>query len=305
MGERSRTLGYRLSVARDKWSFFMTEPEIRREKTKIQKKMTLLTRRSLLKLIPALPLVGWTNRLAVQPKLRFIVASDGHYGQPGTPFEQYHKDLVSWVNLEKTQRGLDFIIFNGDLIHDDPTLLFDFKKSLASLQVPYYVVRGNHDRVAQDVWKSTWGYGTNHTFIRDDYAFVIADTSNEQGKYLCPDTAWLQAEFSRNADKKGIFVFMHITPAKWTVHGVDCPEIRKLLADTANVKAIFHGHDHNEDGGKTDGGKPYFFDGHFGGSWGTTYKGYRVVEVSGDGSWKTYQYNASAEPELNTFEGKA
>lgn len=236
--------------------------------------------------------------------IRFIVASDGHYGQADTPFDKNHKEFVRWINQEKFQKGLDFLVLNGDLIHNDPNLLYDFKSSLKPLQVPYYVTRGNHDMVGLDVWKSTWGYETNHSFTWGDYAFILADTSNEAGKYLCPDIAWIRQELARYSQSKGIFLFMHITPAKWTRHGVDCPELRELLGTTENLKAIFHGHDHDQDAVKNDGGKPYFFDGHFGGSWGTTYRGYRVVEIQEDGSWTSYQFNASAEPRLNTYNGK-
>lgn len=239
-----------------------------------------------------------------KPHIRFIVASDGHYGEANTPFEKNHKEFVRWINQEKFQKGLDFVILNGDLIHNNPNLLFDFKNAIKPLQVPYHVVRGNHDRVGLDVWKSAWGYETNHSFTWSGYAFVLVDTSNEAGKYVCPDYEWVKQELAKHAAAKGIFIFMHITPAKWTTHGIDCPELMQLFSATENLKGIFHGHDHDQDSVKTEGGKPYFFDGHFGGSWGTTYKGYRVVEIQDDGSWTTYQFNASAEPRINTFTGK-
>jgi Icc protein len=268
---------------------------------------TKLTRRKLLQAaVPLLSAVSLPEETfsKKKPVVRFIVASDGHYGQPDTPFEKNHKEFVRWINQEKFQKGLNFLVLNGDLIHDDPTLLYDFKNSLKPLQVPYHVVRGNHDRVGLDVWKSTWGYETNHSFTWDEYAFLLVDTSNENGKYLCPDFEWVKKELARYSDSKGIFLFMHITPAKWTKHGVDCPELRELFKETHNLKAIFHGHDHDEDSVKVDGGKPFFFDGHFGGSWGTHYRGYRVVEIQDDGSWTSYQFNASAEPKLNSFSGK-
>ena len=37
-----------------------------------------------------------------------------------------------------------------------------------------------------------------------------------------------------------------------------------------------------------------------GGSWGTDYRGYRVVEVGDDNAIYTYQVNASQNPVLNT-----
>ncbi len=233
-----------------------------------------------------------------------MVASDGHYGQPGTQYEKFHRDLVGWANREKSEKGLDFVVINGDLIHDKPALMPEFKQAISGLQAPFYVSRGNHDRVSKAFWKEVWGYDTNHSFERGDYGFIVADTSNEKGEYLCPDNVWLAEELKKFSAKKGVFVFMHITPAKWTENGVDCPETRTLFGETANLKAIFHGHDHDQDGAKRQNGKPYFFDGHFGGSWGTNYKGYRIVEIYPDDTWKCYQFNATGEPELSTFHGK-
>jgi Icc protein len=117
-------------------------------------------RRSFLKLLPAIPGLSLldtvdSTQAPARISMRFIVASDGHYGQPNTDFKTFHSDLIGWVNREKLQKGVDFLFFNGDLIHDDPTLLYDFKKTIANLSVPFYVSRGNHDKVGLDVWEST------------------------------------------------------------------------------------------------------------------------------------------------------
>lgn len=267
----------------------------------------LLNRRSILKSIPLL----LSGKLFAAPLpnnkallLRFAVASDGHFGQPGTDYLKYHDDLISWLTMEKMQRKLDFIVLNGDLVHDKPTLFYDLKTTLSRLPTQYYVTRGNHDKVDLDVWESLWGYSTNHAFEKENYGFILLDTSNAKGEYVCPDADWLATALQKYQSKAGIFVFMHITPSKWTANGIDCPDIRNLLEKTPNVKAIFHGHDHDQDSQKNSGGKPYFFDGHFGGSWGTHYKGYRIVEIYYDATWKTFQYNPSAEPMLNVFEAR-
>jgi hypothetical protein len=67
-----------------------------------------------------------------------------------------------------------------------------------------------------------------------------------------------------------------------------------LFQKHPNVKAVFHGHDHDQDNVKEHKGKHYFFDSHIGGSWGTDYRGYRVVEVLKDGSVISYQMNPAA-----------
>ncbi|MCY7350065.1 MAG: metallophosphoesterase [Cytophagaceae bacterium] len=266
----------------------------------MQRRLFLKTGLTLASAWPTLTLAGRPPEL----KLRFATASDGHYGQPGVDSQRDFADLVKWMQTEKGGTGLDFVVVNGDLFHDDPKFLPNVKTAFERFPVPYFVTRGNHDMVSGEVWQQTWGYGLNHSFVRGDYAVVLADTSDGKGGYVCPDARWLGAELAKYADKKGVFVFMHIAAAKWTTHGIDCAEVMALLQKTPNVLATFHGHDHNEDQEKLAGGKPFFWDGHFGGNWGTTYKGYRIVEVFADESWRSYQCNPDRSPIINTYEAQ-
>jgi hypothetical protein len=237
--------------------------------------------------------------------LRFAVASDGHYGQPGVDSAANFGKLTEWMGAEKSGKGLDFVVINGDLFHDDPKFVQPVKAAFDTLPVPYYVTRGNHDHLTADQWRQTWGYGLNHSVTHGEYALLLVDTANEKGGYVCPDLRWMETELAKHSGKKGIFAFLHIAPAKWTPGAIDCPEALALLDKTPNLLATFHGHDHDQDGSRTSPGrKPHFWDGHFGGNWGTTYRGYRVVEVFADGSWRTYQFNPEREPVLNAFEGK-
>jgi hypothetical protein len=50
-------------------------------------------------------------------------------------------------------------------------------------------------------------------------------------------------------------------------------------------------HEHDQDGVKSLHNIPFMFDSHFGGSWGTTYKGFRVVEMVKEKSFLTYLMN--------------
>ena len=232
-------------------------------------------------------------------RLRFAVASDGHYGQPDTDYAAFYRNIVAWLNQEHELNGLDFCVFNGDIIHDGPAFLPQAKVALDGLNMPYYVTRGNHDRVSAETWRQTWGYPPDHSFSRGDYAFLLGDTSNEKGEYLGADVRWLKETLEKYRKKTHVFVFLHITQRKWTGAGTECPEVMQTLAAYPNVAAVFHGHDHDEHGIKTADGKSYVFDGHFGGNWGVPYKGYRIVEVPASGKIKTYQYNPEPNPVVN------
>ncbi|MFB9863598.1 metallophosphoesterase family protein [Rufibacter immobilis] len=101
---------------------------------------------------------------------------------------------------------------------------------------------------------------------------------------------------------KNIFIFLHITPVKWTSGAVDCPEFQQLLLKYPNVRAVFNGHDHEQDSIKLLENKiPFMFDGHIGGSWGTYYKGFRVVELKEDNSLVTYLMDPLQKKNQATF----
>jgi DNA repair exonuclease SbcCD nuclease subunit len=232
-------------------------------------------------------------------RLRFSVASDGHYGQAKTEYVHYYNDIVQWLNKEKRRRGLHFAFINGDLFHDDPTQLPAVKDSLNRLSMPYYVSHGNHDQVPENEWQKTFGQPWHYSFKEKDIPFIVLNTADVFGTYICPDLAWTRQELKRYAGEKELFVFMHITPIKWTAFGIDCPELIKMFNEQKNLKMIFHGHDHIEDAIKKQAEKWYCFDAHIGGNWGTSYRGYRIVEVLHSGEIITYQMNPTAKEMVN------
>lgn len=252
-------------------------------------------------------------------KLRFAIASDLHYGQKNTPFEEYAAKMVEWINKEKAERGLDLFFINGDITHDKAEMLTQLRdKHLVHLKVPYHCIKGNHDYVdeqqgsATESWEKVWGYASNHTLVHKDFVFVMADTTvaAKSNIYLAADREWLEGEFKKHAQAPGIFSFIHIQQRKhkkdgWPAHGVSAESqvdkaeaVMKLLETTPNVRGVFHGHNHNETKMWVSGERRYFFDSHVGGGWGAP-KGYRIVEVDEEHRMVTYQVNAEEGEEMN------
>jgi 3',5'-cyclic AMP phosphodiesterase CpdA len=235
-------------------------------------------------------------------KLRFAIASDGHYGQPGTEYKKDHENIVRWLNEAHAQNPLNFVIINGDLVHDRPELLAVVKKEhYDHLKVPFYAIPGNHDLADAAIWKSVFGYEDNFSFEKNGVGFVLANTSNTKGTYVCPDNDFLKKELDQFKILSTVFVVLHIPPHFWVPESpfVECPDTIKLLHSYPNVKAVFHGHDHSLDSVFYTNKLPHFFDAHIGGNWGTSYRGYRIVEVVEENKVRTYQVNASANPMIN------
>jgi len=213
--------------------------------------------------------------------LRFVVGSDGHFGEAKAPGNVYPK-FVEAVNRLHEADPLDFVVVNGDIAQGGIEPQHTVRKTLDELAVPYYVVPGNHDGLSPEQWQDVWGSQQEQVIDFGDRSIVLANTSNAVGDYLCADVAWLAEALASAEDQRDVLVFMHITCKDWTTYGVDCPDVRKLLSRVSNLRAVFNGHDHDEDGRKTSAGVDYFFDGHLGGHWGTDYTGFRVGTLDGN-----------------------
>jgi predicted phosphodiesterase len=224
-------------------------------------------------------------------KLRFVVASDFHYGQAKTPFEEMTEKAISQINLFNKTNKLNFCVINGDIIHDDKSFLPLVKKKIDQLEVPYYVTRGNHDMVTSEFWNEVWGMPLNLSFEVKDTAFILADTSNEKGEYISPDLIWLESQLEKYKSKKNVILILHIPQAKVSKHAIDSPDFFDLLKKYPNVRAGLHGHEHDQDGVKMIDNIPFMFDSHVGGNWGTPYRGFRVVELLNDGTLISYMMN--------------
>lgn len=242
-------------------------------------------------------------------KLRFAVASDLHFGAKS---KEKTEAMVAWINREKKDKGLDAFFINGDVTHDRADFHIPLRDQyLSKLKVPYYCGKGNHDYVDEkpgsptESWEKIYGYPANHSFVMNDFAFVMADSSAPKNfkPYLAADPDWLKEQFKKYRDAPAIFVLIHIAQRKeskdgWPKFGVHARDekakgeaVMELIESTRNVKAIFHGHNHDEAGKWVSGGKPYYFTGHAGGSWGIG-RGYRIVEIDEKHRMSTYQVDA-------------
>lgn len=226
-----------------------------------------------------------------KPRIRFAIASDIHYGENNTSYDEFLKTAIEKINLTHKKKPFDFCVLNGDIIHNDSKFYAAAKPIIEKLNMKWYVTQGNHDMVTPEQWEAVWGIPVNFDFRLKDTAFIAGTTSNEKGKYICPNLGWFQEKLSKHQSAKNIFIINHINTAKLTRHAIDCPDYIALLKKHKNVRAVLNGHDHDEDAIKMHQEIPFVFDAHVGGSWGTAYRGFRVVELHKDNSIITYIMN--------------
>ena len=223
--------------------------------------------------------------------LRFLVASDCHYGQPDTDSDAKLDEFIKQANYFHLAQPLDFCVINGDIIHDEPKFLAVVKAKFNKLKMPYYVTQGNHDKVSSEVWEDTWGIPVNHQVNIKKNGVILVITSNEEGIYLSPDLVYLKEQLEASKKLKNLFLFVHIPQQKWTSVALENPAFADLIKDYPNVRAVFHGHDHTQDTIYFQNNIPFIYDSHIGGNWGTDYNGFRIVEVLKDRSLITYMMN--------------
>jgi len=221
--------------------------------------------------------------------LRFAVASDGHYGQERTPYQGNYSQLINKINQLHGKRPLAFVVILGDLVHDKPDQLHHVKVLLDRLDPEYYVVHGNHDHANAWLWKTVWGYPINERILAENYQLLLINTADPDGTYRCADAQWVRSSLAQPGSEN-IFIFSHITQGNWTRYGVNCPEIMENYTSNDQVRAVFHGHDHDVDHVKFEKEVPFVFTGRFGGSWGAE-KQFLVVEMEENGDLKIYRHN--------------
>jgi 3',5'-cyclic AMP phosphodiesterase CpdA len=220
--------------------------------------------------------------------MRFVIGSDSHYGQKDTPYRQYLETAVDRITLQHKSSPFDFAVINGDIVHDDISYFGEAKKILDSLPMTYYVTQGNHDMANPQQWESAWNRPLNYDIRKGQTAMLFASTSNAKGEYLPPDLDWLEARFREYGTIKDILLFIHIPPVKFTANAIESKRFIDMVKNQSNLRAVFHGHEHDKDSIIWHNNIPYIFDGHIGGSWGVQYRGFRVVELYSDGALMTY-----------------
>lgn len=208
-------------------------------------------------------------------KLRFAVVSDGHWGiddaregdprypedEPtGLTYQETHDDAKKRLNEINSEREIDFIVLNGDNVHDDETLhseLHDeFTHELDFIDGPvdagerYFGAAGNHDWSNESEWMDDYGHAFDYSFVSENVGFII--TAN-----IVPRSSdYRTAEAEGNVDYvkstlddfesdglDGAFVFHHVPPDSSFDFSYDNPEMREQLQREI-VSGCFLGHTH-------------------------------------------------------------
>lgn len=256
--------------------------------------------------------------------MRFVVVSDGHYGSTRTSNNldanntdgERDEDLKNYIldvqdtGTDTEEEPFDFLIYNGDLVHDDPDWLSEVRENLLEEiedEIDWHIGgHGNHDYATESEWNDEFGIDRNHKFEIGDYGFICPNSAQSDGTRKCPaefnstsseevDQEFIEDAFQEFEDKEGVFIVSHITWSPISDSSMDCSGARSIANDQDNFVAFLEGHEHNLK-------SSYFMDGYFrvcSGTYGGVdqrsrdwdselWQGVRVVEVYDDGVIHTY-----------------
>jgi acid phosphatase type 7 len=171
-----------------------------------------------------------------------------------------------------TNRGFDFVLFNGDMlsgIEDESMISKNYLKTASELfadEVPLYMARGNHEWRGRDAVKLLDWYDfpdgkPYYTFQYGKFFFLVLDSGEDKvdsdienhgllcsEPYLQKESAWLkevvESDEWKNAERR--IVFCHIPPvAKDAWHGnCNVAEYFLPILNNAGTDLMLSGHEH-------------------------------------------------------------
>lgn len=201
--------------------------------------------------------------------MKIIHITDTHYGQKSEAI--YGKEPAFALqeaikSINTLHKDAEFCIITGDLVHNGHEKAYEYlHEDLSKLQIPYYLIVGNHDdrenvvKYFTDLKKDEHGF-IQYSFTCKDRVFIMLDSIKKgaYGGFFCPlRQEWLQKQITLYQDKD-IYLCMHHAPFntglkamdKIRLNKEDSKSLYKIVSSHKNIKHLFLGHYHRPISGK-------------------------------------------------------
>ncbi len=200
--------------------------------------------------------------------IKFVQVTDAHLSLKSDFSVRVLESAVEDINK---QQDIAFVVFDGDNINEPKSEdLRKFVSIVKKLNVPYYIVVGNHDVYKSNNMSKVRYYeiirennilfpqrSANYKFTKNGFIFLTLDGAKEvipgsTGYYKEKTLAWLDKTLTKN-EKKPVVIFQHF-PIEYPSNGVEkrikttktyrAEDYQKVLDKHHNVLAIISGHFH-------------------------------------------------------------
>lgn len=195
--------------------------------------------------------------------IKFVQVTDSHYSKSNKYSEDILKTAVEDINKLE---GVSFVVFTGDNINrPNSEDLAEFVKIVNKLNVPYYMVIGNHEvfksnglskiQYIETIRDNNIFYKPrkpDYFFKKGEFGFIIADGAKEiipgaNGYFKESTLNYVDKQLTKHKDLKFV-IFQHfplIEPEDSKSHATyKKEEYLKMLDKHSNVIAIVSGHFH-------------------------------------------------------------
>ncbi len=195
--------------------------------------------------------------------IKFVQVTDSHFVAGDEYRTKVLKNTVKSINDEK---DISFVVFTGDNL-DSPheEYLPEFVKIINRLDVPYYIIIGNHDvfknnglskvHYLEIVKDNNFFYKykkPNYVFKKDGFVFIVVDGAKEIipgsiGYYKDDTLKWLEKQLKKNKNKPVVILqhFPLVSIKEIPSHSVYQKEkYIDLLDKYDNVISVIAGHLH-------------------------------------------------------------
>lgn len=195
--------------------------------------------------------------------IKFVQITDAHYNNK-TPYrKEVLKKTVKDINAQK---DISFVLFTGDNIDSPkPEYLDDFLQIINGLNIPYYIVIGNHDvfksgglskqQYIEQIKEHNFFYRPrkpSYVFKKNGFVFIVVDGAKEVipgavGYYRKDTLDWLEKQLVKYK-KYPVIIAQHyplVEPKVLKSHETFQKEdYLERLDKYNNVAAVISGHYH-------------------------------------------------------------
>lgn len=164
--------------------------------------------------------------------------------------QRWYDETEDFVKVLNKRKDVDFVLHGGDVADFGLTKEFLWQRDILNkLKVPYVVLLGNHDCLANgiEIFHTVFGE-VNFSFIAGKTKFVCLNTNALEFDYShpVPDFQFIEQEFeNRKEEYEKTVVAMHVRPYSEQFNNNVAHVFQRYIKEYPNLQFCLNAHDHH------------------------------------------------------------